>query len=410
MRIRLVLAMLVGCCTIACNKDDPTPQDLVTYTHEVDTEGWLFASGPDGTLLDSKKLEFNQPVSLSATDAPGSFSLTLVLIARERPLYIIASTYSGIAPGSVFTPKIYDPGPGEEFQQEGKVTVQVTNYPDEQELPLIVADQYQSTSYNGNGTSTPTFLMSVWKSKTSRFLVTGYNGDMMHPVYKYIDTPGVDATAYADFNTFTPFEKTLEIKGFDTDLNARVGFTMFSSVSNYATGMQFAEFGWDYKGTSPAANVGYLDDFEEYYFDLRIYEFNEQRDLRRLHKYTHRGALTKPIVALNDKLAVNNESMSSLSFSYTGNYDMTIHNYNYSDATSFIVWTVYSGPGDPSPVRDLPDDVISAYPDMDPLNLSYVSSSFYKYYDGYTYQKFIEDTFTTSYGPLHPGYEQAFFK
>ena len=406
---RLALAVLVSVCAISCDKDDPGPQDLVTYTLDVDRTAWLFASGPDGKVLDWKQLEYKQPVSLTAPNPPDSFSITMVLMERSRPLFLSISTYTGIEPGSVFAPSIYDPEEPENAEQEGKVTIQVTNYPDQQELPLIVADEFQSTSYTSTGTNTPTFLMSVWKSKTSQFLVNGYDGDMLHPVYKYIDTPGAGSTAQADFKTFMPYDKTIDIKGFDTDMDARLAFTMFGSDDDLVNGVQFSEFTWDYKGISPVAKVGYLDDFNNYTIELRLYEF-DKRGVIRSRAYRNNGPITKPIVLPNDQLTMNNSTLAGLSFSFSGNYQMRMHNYTNETSASAITWTVYSGFGDPSPIKEIPGELLSMYPDMDLNSFVYVGSSFYSYDDDYTYKKFIQDVSTTSFGPVHPGYEQAFFK
>lgn len=122
----------------------------------------MFASGPDGALLDWRQLEYKKPVTLTVANPPDSFSITLVQLEGSEPLYMTVSTYTGISPGSVFAPARFDSGETETVEQEGKVTVQVVNYPDQQELPLIVADPYQSTSYESKGTTTPTFLMNVW--------------------------------------------------------------------------------------------------------------------------------------------------------------------------------------------------------------------------------------------------------
>jgi len=411
---RLALAvMVVAVSVMSCDKEDPAPQDLVTYTMEVDANWWFFASDPDGRLLDAKKLVYNQPVSLTTSNPPDSFSMTLVRIEQVEPPLITLTTYAGIRPGSAFAPKIFSPGPFEPPETEGKVTIEITNYPTDQALPLIVSDPYQSTTYNASGGDTPAFLMNIWKSKTPRFLLSGYDNDMQHPVYAFIDDAEPGSTVTVDFRTFAPFDQTIEIKGFDTNLSGSVLFTMFNNEADKLNGMQFSELGWDYTGASPVVKVGYLDEFNDYYMDLRIYEIDEtngKHQLIRNHKYTHNGPITQPIEVSSDNLQVNNDVMTNFAFVYSGYYHMRSHAFLISTSDTFVGWGMYSAPGGPSPIVEIPAELLSQFPQLDPATMPYVGSSFYRFEDGNTYKDYIGSIFTTSYGPDPSGYVQGFVK
>jgi len=409
---RLATMIFVGYFAISCNSDDPAPQDLATYTLEVNQEAWLFASDDDGKLLDGKQLVFGEPVTLSAPNAPETFSLTLVRRLSPNVAVLDVTTYAGIAPGVVIAPEIYQPVDGNNLVSSGKSTVRVTNYPLAQELPLVVSDPWQSITYNSSGQSTPTFSMNVWQSQQRKFIFSGYKDDLTHPVYVFADPVDVDATLSADFATFTPFEKTIDLKGFDTPLQGKVQFQLYSySADQPSNGYKMANLEWYYNGTSPTVKVGYLDDFATYYMNLWVYEIDRQSaSLKKSLNYTHIGPVTQSIKFLDDDLTVNDKRFGSFDFTFTGEYHVKAQRYTSFSNFASIGWTIYSGPNDKATVIEIPSKLAAKYPDIGPSDMTYYESSFYTFDDGFDYKKLVEEKFKTSFGPDHPCYVQTFPK
>lgn len=406
--LRLLVPVGIVLALIGCDKDDPTPKDFVTYTMEVQGNWWMFASDPDGNLLDAKQLVFNEAVSLSVANPPDSFSLTIVKIERESPPALELTTYAGVKPGSVFAPKPYVPEDSEQVSSEGKVTIEVTNYPDDQSFPLIVSDEFQNTTHNFSGTSTATFLMSLWAGKPRRFLVTGYDRGLLKPVYRFIETGEAGTTTTVDFGTLEPFEKTIEITGFETELDVHGTFNMYSSPKPDILGVQFSDLDWNYTDASPVTKVGYLDEFTDYWFQLRLIESNEQGTLLRNQIYTHLGPLTAPITIRDDQHIIHEHSLPNYGFTYSGSYDLRRHSFGYEENNAVVSWFIYSGFSGKVPITQLPNEVLALVPGLTLNAIVHRSSRFYNYDDGYTYKKFIQDAMTTSFGPPHPGYIQIF--
>jgi len=406
------IAALLAVVIVSCDRDeDPTPKGLVTYTLEVDQQWSIFANGPDGRLLDSKQLVFGQPVTLSVANPPDSFSLTLVRVFQTNPPVLDITTYTGIKPGSSFTPKMYTPAEFTPVQESGKAKVNITKYPIHQSLPLVVGDPYQYQLYYSDGQATVPFSLSVWETEAPPYLATGYNGDFLHPVYKYIDPVNVGATATADFTTFAPFPKTLDLEPFDTPVTAQVQFDMYSLTASNYVAYKFADVGWTYSGISPTIRVGYLDQVSNYYIDMTVYEYEEstQKVLKQL-SFTNMGPMPSTIEFPDDDFTLRDESKEAFDFEFDGTYQVKSQSYSLENGDSRVQWSVFSGVGDSMPVADMPPELLSQFPGLDLQGVPYVSTTFYYYPDGYSYGDFRSDRFTTTFAPEHPGYAQTFMK
>ena len=231
-KVRFVVAVFFVVVLISCDNDDPVPQDFITYTLEVDQDWWMVANSPDGKVLGFKKLVYQQPVSLTVTNPPDSFSLTLV---RSYESQLNITTYSGIKSGSNFAPKLWRPEEFTTVQLEGKGTIQISGYPINDSYPLIVSDPFQTRNYYSSGKSVVPFEVSVWKDQSPKFFVSGYKNSFQQPVYKFIDPVKVGATVTADFSTFTEFPKTLDLIPFNSrglETRVAVEFDMYNTLQN----------------------------------------------------------------------------------------------------------------------------------------------------------------------------------
>ena len=407
---RIYAAMLLTWCIASCDSNDPSPQALVTFTLEIDHEAWLFASDADGKVLDSKQLVFNEPITLSTPDPPETFSLTFVRRLTPRYAALDVTTYTGLTPGGVFTPKVYEDNDSDHLTSLGKYTVKVNNYPQGQTLPLIVSDLWRSVTYFSTGQSSPTFAMDAWDMQQSELLFSGYQDDLMHPVYKRESPVDVGATVDADFTTFTPYEKTFDLKGFDTPVAVKVSFQLYSySADAPSSGYKLANVEWNYEGASPSVKVGYLDDLAGYYISLSAFEYEPQsRVLKKSLNYFRFGAINTSLKFLDDDLTVSNATINAFAFDFTGEYHMRAHRFSYLTNDSDISWAIYSEPGSTSLITELPPDLLAKYPDLELRNMLYASSAFYTYDDGFDYQKVLEERLTTSFGPMHQCYIQTF--
>jgi hypothetical protein len=234
----------------------------------------------------------------------------------------------------------------------------------------------------------------------------------MHPVYTFVNPVDVGATLSADFTSFTPFENTIELKGFDTPLEGKVQFQLYSySPDRPSSGYKLTNIEWYYNGTSPTIKVGYLDNFPEYYMNLWVFEIDRQATtLKKSLNYTHIGPINPSIKLLNDDLTVNNKTFASFDFDFTGEYHVKTLRFTSFSTQASIGWTIYSGPDSKATIVEIPKDLAARYPDLNASDMTYYESSFFTFDDGFDYQKLIEEKFKTSFGPDHPCYMQTFPK
>lgn len=398
-----------GC--VACEPAvDPDPQDFVTYTLEANHEAWMFASDADGKVLASAELVYREPVALGAVDPPEIFSLSIVRRLTANGNQLDITTYTGVSSGTIFNPKIYQDEEVNRLNSLGKSTVMVTNYPLSQALPLIISDPWQSNSYFSSGQATPTFAMNVWQTQQPKVMFTAYKDDLLHPVYKLVDAVDVGATLAADFTTFVPFQKTIELRGFDTSLEGRVNFQLYGLSGEQTSGYKMANVDWVYNGTSPLVKVGYLDDFSEYYMSLWVYEVERQPTrLRKSLNYTHTGPINTTVQVPDDELAVTDASLATFAFDFTGDYSMREHLFTYVTAVSAFTWIVYSANGESGKIVDVPSTLTDQFPALNPKSMQHSSSAFYKFDDGFDYSKALAEKLKVSFGPEHAGYVQTFY-
>jgi hypothetical protein len=412
MKKLMVFAMItLAYVIVSCSKDeDPTPQDLVTYTLEVNQDWWMFANGPDGKVLDHKQLVFDQPVKLTVANPPDSFSLSILRVLGDGALLEI-TTYGGIKPGAVYTPKVFDSSDSEEQVSTGKSTVQVINYSSTQTLPFIIADPYQSTTYTGKGSSTITFLMKVWRDVKPQFFFGGYVDDYTKPVYKFIDPVEPGSTATADFSSFTPYDKTVDLESFTSQGNSRLYFEMSGISTGDETDYKLASFFLDYKGEPPPIKIGYLESIARYNIQAAAYETDpvDKSKVKRALTFNSVGAVPSEMKFMHDDLSISNRTIGAFEFTFSGRYHSKAAFFKTSTAASQVNWTVYSATGVSIPITEVPSELSSKYSALNLASMQLSSVAFYTYLDDFNYLKFVESKFTTSYGPEHPGYAQQFF-
>ncbi|MGI9549924.1 MAG: hypothetical protein ACR2MT_01890 [Aurantibacter sp.] len=372
-----------------CSKDEtPAPKPSVEEQPDPENEGqketevyftyrtsfagngdnWVVLHDTDGNLIDFAKTENGGPVEFSAhkDSVPEKFTMTEFfhgIDSGNKNESNSLLTYTNVEKGGYYSEPFSGPYPP---QPIGSFDLRVENIPGiksrilSNSRGLLNAGE---SNTEGDFTNASLALSDIPLFENERYVLNIYDNSGGHK-YILIEDPEKDANLIVDYTDFIEHDSyiNIDLPNFESVFLSTSGYN--EEKPNYAySGLTFSNI-WTFN-SSGTIRAGYLDGYENYRTDFGIslsdyaYAFSKVGD-----KMENIEVLPKPTFELHDASIHNFKIQTNLEF-----LTKTVkYNYGYYADTSIVTnWTVLSEGSDNHVIGNLPEEILSKYPN---LNLS----------------------------------------
>lgn len=376
---------------LACDEKgepEPKPEAFLTVTlsddYFVSDDMWVFATDETGKVLDSGPVTPGSSLVLKTSSPPDFINLTEYYKGAGPLESHVFFTYAGIKSGEEIK---FERGRNSGIlpPKTGKATIKIQNC--NPYSSLILSDGHTDSQFVTQGSTSIDALLDL-RQDTSNILVSAHLG-IDQPVYGWVNNV-TDGGVYAiDFNTLTPFPRTVSV-GFTESLSAIIVGRKagVGSLGYVMTNGGFSKVSPDFA----LAKFGYLEGFDKYEFLAT--ESNTLPDQYRAAFYLkHGSSLPEEVAFTSTSLGIGSSLISNFSFVYSSTYTYCDHFWREDATDHMIQWRVYTDKSTSPPITELPEAFSAQHPSISLTNLTYVQSEFFRHEDGYTYDLFLHDMF-----------------
>ena len=397
----------------SCSKEtDPDPEPEIPFltvavssNYPNNNNLWAFVTNSEGKTVMSKKLTIGLNPFVS-DQSPDVITLTLLQYGQDVQSFYTFSSYTNISANSTVSLVQSNGFFYSMPSQTGTAKVEVINYTASNfDVPSIfVSDGYSSNIINNPGISSNTSLI-LHKSPVD-ILVSSHSQDNSNPVYTWINGAENGNNLSVDFATFKPFANTIVLPASEVLFASIGGYKTTAGVMSYHT---FSNIFIQENSIEAPSRIGYLEGYDTYETEVRA---TVGLPLSRLKTTTYRkrGSINSLITMPDYSVTINNSSMTSFAYNYTGNSEFQLHSWGYDENNSYITWNVYSDGSDLPAFVEFPDELKTKFPILDFNKMLYKSSTFYHCTDGYSYEDYFTDMQTGKYPFDNPEYHEVAFR
>lgn len=397
---------------------DPEPPPYFTFTSYWTTEdtsemdNWIIIHDSEGNLLDYKPYEGGDMVEFRAEDEEPTGKITVTILQNEPYTYYFdvdgssqtcegtetsATTYPNIAIGSHWEKGRYIPSsvqPSPTPNNLGEFTLTLANVPGEYPIlnnsgwnldndnagnittiKYIEFGHNNQATYDGGFTTVSTEQVKNWENSTYMMSVLHEDEGLK---YLFFQNPEVGHDLTLDYADFQSFDSYSYLPAIPSNDDYTVALRAFENENSFKTDVGYFCIYINDVNNGMQIPFGYLDRFTHYRSDVRIVRDNTE------YKYTLFGP--KPdISSYPEKPSVSYtlEQINGFDLVTDLNYIRRIDNWATPWPTSgefchSTRWSVVSNPQNYPVINEFPEELLTKYPDMAPLDeIEYSGSIFY---------------------------------
>lgn len=370
---------------------------------------WFFLTDSKGNQFGAKEASNNTELVFETPDNYKKGDLVSIHRFSYRPngptleLYSTV-TYTGLKPGKYIFQTTTNTG-SSSVTSVGNYTVQLSNQSSGL-TPATIGDGVGgSISWSSTGPSSNTYTIPLYKNNTD-FILTfrSLNSGLVAPVYKKITNASAGETISLDFQTFSPFDT----QAISLDETA-------TSISNTVAGIPepgnanakaFFINSYSNTGDFTSLNIYHLGDvFPEYRTSLSM--SNPTKSMT----YFIEGEIPTSFKKIDASFSNFTYSNNILEASLTGNSDVAFFTWSISPVENGVTrnynWTIYAGgPTISYTIPQFPAAIISKYPTLNGLTVSYLNNGFSSYDQINGYDEFIKYSLLDNALPLSYHYKE----
>ncbi|MBL0741419.1 hypothetical protein [Chryseolinea lacunae] len=386
---RLFTFLIISACLSACSEPDNNFDRLLTLDPQVipyvAQNHWVYATDVDGNILDVKKTNGREQLTLTSARPVGKFNLTIVSssVHTDGITYINIETYADVDKGSTFAPIA---GLGFSWSDSSSVDVKLNGYDG---LPLAVwAANRKICSVRKQTIVGGTFNANlIMRGSPSDLLLISYRNGI--PVYAKM--PGAkngDQIELDMNNNFTPFEhqRKLDFEGYANygsiagaylDNDGKLASLFLNFIDTHRLGDQAA---------MEQPRIGYIDGFDTYMLNVTnaqpsgYVSYLKQGDIAASFE-----SFTMPTFSFK----VLNTNLPAFAYQFSEDFTYYTANFKYETNTLSMHWKISAPQGRQITLGDIPAEIAAVHPRIRPISFEYHDCTLTKVISGDSYQESI---------------------
>jgi hypothetical protein len=370
--------------------DSEVPQTLLTLDPltipYMTPDHWVYATDANGHILDIKKTIGRERLILSSVRRVDKFNLNIVSASTDTngKTYLKIQTYADVETGSTFD--IRHATGGLVLRDPGAVTFKINGYDGPEHGILFTnrgsyldyEEKIEGGSFNAN--------IQMCRLPSDVLLTTYRDGT---PVYAKITDVNDGDILELDINkNFTPFEhqRKLDFKGYsnngwvlgaylDDNRDPELPFHLIDSYRLSGT-----------KDETDQPVIGYIDGFDIYH----MFVSNSQPSGHV--SYNMQGKIADSFASFTMPTFTYrtvNTDLRHFTFQFSEEFTYYSAYFNSESAMASMAWSIHAPKGEQVNIGDVPAEILTAYPMVQPEAFEYSGCSLTKVISGGSYRQNI---------------------